>query len=407
MASVNDGVGVRRSLVDRVKAILLKPRDEWAVIDGETTPIPTIYTGYVMILAAIGPVCQLIGSLLFGYGAFGIVFRPSITSALSSAIIQYVLSLVMVYVLALIIDALAPSFNGTKSRLQAFKVAAYASTASWVGGVFGLIPQLSILAMLAGLYSLYLLYMGLPRLMKVAQDRAIAFTACIVLAAIVLFLVLGAITSAITAAAIGMGNPLVTTDAATGAATGTVSVPGMGSVDLSKLEAASKQMAAAATAAQAPAGSPAAAGAIVATPPATLQNFLPAALPGLARTAVSSSSAGAAGFNGSTAEATYGADGKTIKLSVTDMGAAGAFAAMGSALNVQSSSQDANGYEKVATIDKRMTTEKWDAASRSATYSVMVGNRFMVSGDGDGVDMAQVKGAVAGIDANALERLVK
>ena len=394
--------GAPRDLVARVKAILLTPREEWAVIDPEPTPIAGLYSRYVLILAAIGPICGLIGGLLFGYGAFGVVFRPSLISALSSAIVQYVLTLVMVYVLALIIEALAPTFAGVKNREQAFKVAAYSSTASWVGGVFELIPQLSILAALAGLYSLYLLYLGLPRLMKVAQDRAVAYVACVVVAAIVLFIVLGAITGAVTSR---FAYP--TTVAAAGTTTGTLVVPGMGSVDMAKLEAASKQMSVAAATAQASAGSRAPSGAVVAVSPAILQGMLPATVAGLPRTAISGSSGGAAGFNGSNAEARYGAEGRDVRLSVTDMGAAGALAALGSAFNVQSSTQDANGYEKMGKVDNRMTTEKWSAASKSGNYTVLVGDRFMVAAETNGVDMATAKSAVASVDAAALERLAK
>ena len=391
-----------KSAIDRAKAILLKPAAEWGVIDTEASSIGTIYSRYILILAAIGPVCSLVGSLLFGYGAFGITFRPSIGSALSTAIVQYGLGLVMVYVLALVIDALAPTFNGTKNRDQAFKVAAYASTASWVGGVFGLIPSLSILAMLAGLYSLYLLYLGLPRLMKVAQDKAIAYVACVVVAAIVLFVILGAITASVTGLFSSLGA------ATTGTTAGTLAIPGMGSVDLGKMEAASKQMEAAASSAANSAGAPAGApGAITAIAPAALQAFLPASLSGLPRTAIESSSAGAAGMSGSNAEATYGSDGQRIKLSVTDLGAAAAFAALGSAFNVNSSRQDADGYEKIGQIEGRMTTEKWRSGSRSAEYSVLVGNRFMVAADGDGVTMDAVKAAVAGVDISSLEGLAK
>ena len=388
------------SVVDRVKGILLKPVEEWARIDLETTPIGAIYRNYVLILAAIGPICGFIGSQLFGYGAFGISFRPSLTSALSSAIVQYVLGLVMVYVLALIIDALAPTFNGTRSRDQAFKVAAYSTTASWVAGVFTLIPSLVILAALAGLYSLYLLYLGLPRLMKVAADKAVAYVACVVVAAIVLFIVVGAVTGAV--ASIFTSFPGMTTTSATTA--GTVTVPGMGSLDLDKMQAATKQMEAAANQASAPAGS---AGAVTATAPAVLQALLPASVAGLPRTAVESASGGAGGFSGSNAEATYGGNDKHIKLSVTDMGASGALAAMGSAFNVQSSKQDAGGYEKIGQVDGRMTSEKWRSEGKSAEYSVLVGSRFMISADGDGVEMDAVKSAVAGVDAGALEGLAK
>ncbi len=404
MDDLHSGARLSPTLVARVKNILLQPKEEWARIDLERTPIATIYRQYVLILAAIGPVCGLIGSLVFGYGVFGIVYRPTVASAVSSAVVHYVLALVMVYVLALIIDGLAPTFAGVRSREQAFKVAAYSSTASWVAGVFGLIPQLSILAALAGLYSLYLLYLGLPRLMRVAQERAVAYVACVIVAAIVLFIIIGAVTAAVTSTFLSFPRASVV-----GSTTGTLAVPGVGAIDLGKLEAASKQMAAAGTAMQAQAstaGTVTGSAPIVAIAPAALQAFLPASLSGLPRTALSSSSAGAAGVNGATAEAQYGDGAKHIKLSVTDMGALGALAGLGSAFNVESSTQDANGYEKVGKLGDRMTTEKWNAASKSGSYSMLVANRFMVAAEGEGADIDAVKSAVAGVDAAALERLV-
>jgi hypothetical protein len=99
--------------------------------------------------------------------------------------VGYVLTLIGVYVLALIIDGLAPSFDGTKNQIQALKVAAYSATAGWLAGVFALIPGLRILGIL-GLYSLYLLYLGLPVLMKAPKEKALGYTVVVIVAAVVL-----------------------------------------------------------------------------------------------------------------------------------------------------------------------------------------------------------------------------
>ena len=181
------------SLVDRVKRILMSPRTEWQVIDAEPTTPAQLYTGYIVPLAAIGPIAQLIGYSVFGISVpFMGTYRVPIGSAITSALVTYVLSLAATYVLALIIDALAPTFNGQRSQIQALKVAAYSSTASWVAGVFHLIPGLRLLTIL-GLYSLYLLYLGLPIVMKAPREKAVAYTAVVILAAIVLFMVIGVI----------------------------------------------------------------------------------------------------------------------------------------------------------------------------------------------------------------------
>jgi Yip1 domain len=179
-------------LIGRVKDILMKPAETWAAIDGESDSIQSIYIKYVLPLAAIGPIAGFLKSMLFGYSLFGITYKPSVASAVSTAVISYVLALVGVFVQSLVIDALAPSFGGTKNNVKAFQVAAYSYTAAWVAGIFGLLPVIGILAIL-GLYSFYLLYLGLPVLMKVEQDKAIGYIVVTVIAAVVVFLVLGAL----------------------------------------------------------------------------------------------------------------------------------------------------------------------------------------------------------------------
>ena len=179
-------------LIQRVKNILMTPKTEWPAIDSEPSTIGGIYRNYVMILAAIGPVCMLIGLLVFGMPYFTFPMGYLI----GQAVLTYVMALIGCYVLALIIEALAPSFGGTKDRVKAFKVAAYSSTAAWVVGVVYLVPMLAILGIL-GLYSLYLLYLGLPVLMKTPADKSLVYTIAIIVAAIVIYVVIGAITSRI------------------------------------------------------------------------------------------------------------------------------------------------------------------------------------------------------------------
>jgi hypothetical protein len=181
----------RVPLIQRVKNILTTPKTEWPVIDSEPDSIGGIYKNYVAILAAIPPVCLLIGML-----AFGGRFLP-MNFLIAQAVIGYLVALASVYILALIIEALAPSFGGTKDRVKAFKVAAYASTAAWVVGIFYLLPFLMVLGLVGALYSLYLLYLGLPVLMKTPADKSVVYTVAIVVAAIVINLVLGAITAQI------------------------------------------------------------------------------------------------------------------------------------------------------------------------------------------------------------------
>ncbi len=184
------------NLVERVKGILLSPKQEWQTIAGESSTIAEIYKGYIVLLAAIGPVASIIGMSIVGISLpFMGSFRIPITTAISSAVVSYVLTLAGVYVLALIIDALAPTFAGEKNITQAFKVAAYSYTAGWVVGIFAIVPVLSVLSIL-GLYGLYLLYLGLPVLMKSPQEKSMGYTVAVIIAAVVIFVVIGFVSRA-------------------------------------------------------------------------------------------------------------------------------------------------------------------------------------------------------------------
>jgi hypothetical protein len=180
------------NLVARVKAILLSPKSEWGVIEAEQATVGSLYTGYIMPLAAIPAVASFIGLGVIGTRGY----RWGMGSALTMAVTSYVMALAGVFVLALIVDALAPTFGGQKSQIQALKVAAYSSTASWIAGIFSLIPALSVLAIL-GLYSLYLLFLGLPKLMKAPQEKALGYTVVAIICAIVVYAVLAWVTAII------------------------------------------------------------------------------------------------------------------------------------------------------------------------------------------------------------------
>jgi len=102
---------------------------------------------------------------------------------------------VVVFVVALIVDALAPTFGGQKDALRALKVTAYSFTPAWVAAILRILPTLHIVAALIGLYGLYLMYVGLPVLMRTPADKALGYTVVVVLCAIVLSIVISALTT--------------------------------------------------------------------------------------------------------------------------------------------------------------------------------------------------------------------
>jgi hypothetical protein len=120
----------------------------------------------------------------------------SMGSLLGMAIVSYILTIVGVFVLAWVINMLAPTFGATPSMPQAIKVAVYSSTAAWIAGIFNIFPALAILAIIGAIYSLYLFFIGLPILMKPAADKAMTYTIVVIVACIVLYFIIGAIAGA-------------------------------------------------------------------------------------------------------------------------------------------------------------------------------------------------------------------
>lgn len=177
-------------LIARVQGILLRPAAEWDLIAGETATVQGLFTGYACILAAIGPVALIVQHLIF--------LHWTVIPIIVIAVLGYIASLIGVFILGFIIDALAPSFDGQKNQIQAMKLAVYSYTAAWVAGILNIVPILGILAIIAALYGLYIFWLGLPKLMKSPEEKTVGYFVVSILAAFVVNFIIGAIIGAVT-----------------------------------------------------------------------------------------------------------------------------------------------------------------------------------------------------------------
>jgi hypothetical protein len=234
--------------------------------------------------------------------------------------------------------------------------------------------------------------------MKAPADKAPAYVIVSVLVCIVAVAVISFATASLTATFIR--PPLI---ADSGSVNGTVSLPGVGSVDLGKINEAAAKMKVATDRVQADAKS----GTTSAVPVGALQAMLPPTIAGFSRGDIESSSGAAAGIGGSRAEGRYTLGDQSFSLSVADMGAIGAIATLGGAVNAQSSKQTATGYEKTEMVGGSMVSEKWNTQDHSGRYETMVASRFMVSADGSAPSIDTLKQAVATVDTGALASLAK
>jgi hypothetical protein len=176
--------------VSRARSILFEPRATFKEVDAEFTKPGALWGKYIIPLAVLGPLTGTIGRLLFGkrLGGQTLSDHVTLTGGILWGVTAFVIAVVAVFILTQIISQLAPGFGGQKNDVQALKVAAYASTPALIAGVFGIHGLFYIVTILISLYSLYLLYVALPILMKVPQDRAMGYTAVVIIGAIVIFL---------------------------------------------------------------------------------------------------------------------------------------------------------------------------------------------------------------------------
>ncbi|MGH8516953.1 MAG: Yip1 family protein, partial [Panacagrimonas sp.] len=352
------------SLIDRVKNILLEPKAEWPVIAVEPATTSGLFTRYVMILAALPVVAGFIKGTIIGTGIpfIGATVRVGIGIGLVGAVVQYGLSLLAVYVLSLVVDALAPSFGAQKDRMQALKTVAYTYTASWIAGLAVLLPWVGVLVGLAGgVYSVYLLYLGLPHTMRAPPERAGGYTAVIVLLGFLVGIVIGVIGGAISgAASVGAMSQGSGVEIDTGHGKINLDEGALGKLEgmAQRMEDAGKRMEDAQKSGDS-AAQQAALGDALGTmfgggekvetlAPDRLKPFVPETLGGLPRTSFNVEKNTALGIQMSVGKGQYAdATGEhSVNLEVADMGGMSGLTMLAGWAMVQTESESSDGYER-------------------------------------------------------------
>jgi hypothetical protein len=402
------------NLIERAKAILLTPKQAWPVIDAEPATVASIYKEWLVIMAAIPAVCGFIGMSLIGVGAFGYSYRTPIVGGLVAAVFGYVLSLVMAYVMALVVDALAPSFGGTKNPVGAMKVMAYGATAVYVAGLLKLLPALSLLGIIAAFYSVYLIHLGLQAVMKSPQDKAVGYTAVVV----VIFIIASIIVGTVSAMFVGFGA--LSTFGRPGGAFSVNTPNGQVTVDSGAMDAAAKRMEAARARIEAAqkSGDPASAGAALGEmmgaltgaggtpiPVADLKAQLPETLGALKRESFETNGGQAMGISSSVAKAGYADGDKHAELTITDLGGLGGLASVATWANVTVDKETPDGIEKTYKDGGRTIHEEYRKDGSHSEYTVILKNGVIVETSGNGIDGATLKSMASGVNYDAIEAM--
>jgi len=156
----------------RVVGMLKNPTIEWRTISAEPDDIQSLYMNYIIPLAAIPAVAMFLGLAIIGVPFAG---RIGFITALATAIVLYIQTLIAPLVAAIVIEQLAPRFSSSGSTVDALKLVAYASTPVWIGSVIYLIIYLTPLMIVPVIFAVYLFYLGLPPMMKTHPNNVVPF----------------------------------------------------------------------------------------------------------------------------------------------------------------------------------------------------------------------------------------
>jgi hypothetical protein len=436
-------------ILARIKNVLLTPRTEWPVIAAEPSSLMQLCIGYVAPLTAWAALMSVVHLTLLGTRLpFAMLDRAPLAVGASLAVWTFVASFIGLFLVAAIVNVLAPTFGGTRDHSQALKVAAYALTPAYCGSVLALSPLLpGLMQFIVLCYGLYVLYLGLPVLMRAPQTRAFGYTATVVVCCFLLSVVIMFITTGLGIFANSAGI-LGSQTAKTDSADQSAAILGNGVGDIlgtdakgkagitaavSNLIKAGEQPAATSASSDnglqsaAPANSPADSaenagaavggllgalgGALGGDHPKAAVDFksltplLPSELPGMRRTAARGESQGAIGIRTSSATGTYQGSSGTIRIEITDMSAVSGLMGMAGALAQNTTSESDTGFERDQVIGGRTAHEKYDAPSKHGEVTVLVAKRYQVEVSGDGVEMNTLEQAVGRIDFSRLEAM--
>ena len=167
--------------IAKAKGLLVEPGKTWDGIAAEPMSLGGVFTSYVLPLAAIPSIGSAIGTFLAGN-------MPNV----AELVISYVIALASVLIMGKIMPPLAARFGATPDAEAGMKLAAFAPTGAWLGGLALIVPSLGgFLALIGALYTLYLFYDGAQRLFPVAQVKARMLGFAAVLASILLNMLIG------------------------------------------------------------------------------------------------------------------------------------------------------------------------------------------------------------------------
>jgi hypothetical protein len=179
-------------IIEKSKLVILSPKECWQKIATESTAPSELVRTMVAPLVILGIVLSVVGLQLFGInmGPLG-TWRPPLFQHLFSQVGLGIVSIVMLFVSAFIVQKLAGFFQGETTNEKAFSLITHALLPMLVGNLLAVYPLLGIFGLVFMVISVIALYHGASVMTSVAPNKALGFVAayiCImILASIVIY----------------------------------------------------------------------------------------------------------------------------------------------------------------------------------------------------------------------------
>jgi hypothetical protein len=138
-----------------------------------------------------------------------------------------------------------------------------------------------------------------------------------------------------------------------------------------------------------------------------LKPLVPEKLAGMERTDLRADRSGVAGLMAARVEADYAAGDKRVQLEIVDTGGAAGLTGLAAwaAIGASSESETSERTERMRREGNRLVREEISKRGGTNSYSVILADRFVVSAEGDGVDIGTLKSAVGSLDLAKIESL--
>lgn len=164
-----------KTVLNRIKNILLKPGDEWLVIKDEPPTHRELFK-HAASLAAIPTVAAMAGRILFNQNIRNSALIFSFSSLMMTNMIWYGMYILNIVITGMIIAVVLSTAGCSRSGLRGFTIAAYSFTPLSLAGCIAIIPYLDWTVYPAILYGIYLIYLGITLMAEIPKKKAAWFT---------------------------------------------------------------------------------------------------------------------------------------------------------------------------------------------------------------------------------------